>query len=299
MYFGSPNKEVYKKKISLEGFIEAAMPEEAQNLLAGKMPEMALEGVAIDTAALDTFRQHMVTVGTRVAKEKKAFLDAKKWLDAQHQAVVELDRRIEQAEQEKKRLRGKFLPELLYTLLALGLCALPLKLLTDATSEVSAMNVFKYISSTWFYILMVAGTIWGIYYTFVSPKKSRFKNAGRVIRFVICTLVLLFCCTATFTLFNNVVSDNTYSISTKEELLAAKNFPRGSSFELTADIDMEGKEIKHLFGEFHGTFDGNGYTISNVVLKKSKTTGLFRENYGTIDGVKVSNITVYRKHGGG
>ena len=249
MFFGDVKKEVYKKEMSLANFVKAAMPENAQVILDGKAPELALEGISIDTAALDTFRQHMMVVGARVVKEKKEFEKAKKWLQVEYNAAQEVERVLAEARAEDKRLRGKFFPELLFTLLALGICALVLKILTDATSSVSAVKVFKYISSTWFYILMVGGTVFGIVYTLRSAIKARFKNAGRVIRFVICTAVLLFCCVGTFSLFPNVVSQTTYSISTKEELLAAKNFPRGTSFKLTADIDMEGEEIKYLFDD--------------------------------------------------
>ena len=299
MFFGDVKKEVYKKDMSLANFVKAAMPENAQVILDGKAPELALEGIAIDTAALDTFRQHMMVVGARVVKEKKEFEKAKKWLQMEYNAAQDVERVLAEARAEDKRMRGKFLPELLFTLLALGICALVLKILTDSTSLVSAMKVFKYISSTWFYILMVGGTVFGIVYTLRSAIKARFKNAGRVIRFVICTAVLLFCCVGTFSLFPNVIANNTYSISTKEELLAAKNFPRGTSFKLTADIDMEGEEIRYLFDEFHGEFWGNGYTISNVVLKKNARSGLIRENYGTVKNLKVDIITVHWNHKGG
>ncbi len=66
------------------------------------------------------------------------------------------------------------------------------------------------------------------------------------------------------------VTSGTYSISTKEELIklaemgkSGSSKLKGGEFVLANDIDMSGVNWEYIF-EFSGTFDGNGYKISNL-----------------------------------
>ena len=82
----------------------------------------------------------------------------------------------------------------------------------------------------------------------------------------------------------------TYSISSAEELVKRAtmqndaNITTGSEFVLGADIDLSGIEWESIgVGEvFNGTFDGNGYTISNL----SGTKGLF----GNTENATIKNV---------
>ena len=64
------------------------------------------------------------------------------------------------------------------------------------------------------------------------------------------------------------VTSGTYSISTKEELIKLAEMGdnsklQGGEFVLANDIDLSGVNWQRI-GEFTGTFDGNGYKISNL-----------------------------------
>ncbi len=292
MFFDSPNTEVYKKKMSLEGFIEAAMPEEAQELLAGKMPEMTLEGIRLDTAAFDTFRQHMVAVGTRVAKEKKAFQAAKKWLKDQFDSQVSQDiaRRTQQT--REKENRKKVITDVTVTLLFVAVFALFFWYAKVFLPE-NPMTALRFISSGWLKALGIIITAICVFATWYVTSNSEYKNFSHNIKFLasltgIVSIVFLF-------ISLNTVATGTYDISTRQEMLSARHFPVGSSFTLRGDVDMEGKKVKYLFREFEGTFDGNGYTISNIEIKESNKAGLFRSNNGTIKNLTASDITVHWK----
>ncbi len=92
-------------------------------------------------------------------------------------------------------------------------------------------------------------------------------------------------------------SDNTIkytSISTIEEL---KNISLNESCVLLNDIDMGGIEwtpIGTLYGDcFSGTFDGNGYTISNFKISGDvEYAGLFGYNKGNIKNLKLANVVI-------
>jgi len=70
----------------------------------------------------------------------------------------------------------------------------------------------------------------------------------------------------------------------------------GSTIKLGADLDFEGATIKPLFGNktFHGTFDGQGFTIKNAVVEGSANLALIAPvlGGGKITNVNFDNITV-------
>ena len=106
-------------------------------------------------------------------------------------------------------------------------------------------------------------------------------------------------------------SGTTIQISTPEQLaLLAKNVNNGTSYKgwtisLTADIDLKhvtghtGQEpewvpIGNYQDPFDGTFNGNGYTISNLTISANNArpfSGLFGSVYADTEGTKsISNV---------
>ena len=87
------------------------------------------------------------------------------------------------------------------------------------------------------------------------------------------------------------VTSGTYSISTKEELIKLAEMGnsngghvsklKGGEFVLANDIDLSGVNWQNI-GDFTGTFDGNGYKISNL------SDALF----STIDNATIKNIGI-------
>ena len=63
----------------------------------------------------------------------------------------------------------------------------------------------------------------------------------------------------------------------------------GKTVKLTQDIDANGAALPTLFGEFGGTFDGQGHTISNF----EATGSLIAEK--TLSGAVIKNLTVNGK----
>lgn len=86
-----------------------------------------------------------------------------------------------------------------------------------------------------------------------------------------------------------------------KKLLAASS--EGVYFELMADIDLENVEIDPIGTEKHpfkGSFNGNGYSISNLKINGTNDgyAGLFGYNEGTISNVRIANISIDVKKNG-
>ena len=68
-------------------------------------------------------------------------------------------------------------------------------------------------------------------------------------------------------------------------------------YKLMADIDLNDVDFTPIgnvdSGPFSGTFDGNGFTISNLSVFTGKYAGLFGYNEGEIKNVKLKNIYIY------
>ncbi len=90
----------------------------------------------------------------------------------------------------------------------------------------------------------------------------------------------------------------TVKIDTAEELasFAAKvnggNTYEGYTVQLTANIDLDGQALTAM-STFNGSFDGQGYTISNV------TGNLFGTVNGTVKNLNVKNVNVLNTSKGG
>ncbi len=93
-----------------------------------------------------------------------------------------------------------------------------------------------------------------------------------------------------------------YLISTAEQLkLIGNSDYYFKYFKLIADIDLDpnipGDEIlnESFIFQFAGTLDGNGYSISNMVIKGSQRTkvlGLIGFSYGVVKDIELRNITI-------
>ena len=92
-----------------------------------------------------------------------------------------------------------------------------------------------------------------------------------------------------------------YQISTAGELANLAKMVNGGEtdentyFELTADIDLGGKEwtpIGTSDKQFLGKFNGNGKTISNLTISGGDNLGLFAYSSGVIKSVYLDNVDI-------
>lgn len=124
------------------------------------------------------------------------------------------------------------------------------------------------------------------------------KNSKRFLSGVLALLV--FMSVSSISLFayaeGTGSEDNPFRISTAQELQDINN-NLTASYILTANIDLSGVDFEPIgnaeAGTFQGTFDGNGYTISNLNVFSGKYAGLFGCNEGIIKNVILKNIYVY------
>ncbi len=87
------------------------------------------------------------------------------------------------------------------------------------------------------------------------------------------------------------VSGETYYISDSDDLVALQDLvnsganTRGVTFELVADINMQGVNFRGIGGgnSFQGTFNGNNYKISNLTINTTESgVGLFSRTYAAV-----------------
>ena len=98
--------------------------------------------------------------------------------------------------------------------------------------------------------------------------------------------------------YEYIDSANTIVISTAEELERLQGHALVLSYELNADIDLGGMEWTPI-AIFYGTFDGNGYTVSNFKITTGRQyVGLFGYNKGVIENLGVENFTVNVSYSG-
>ena len=81
------------------------------------------------------------------------------------------------------------------------------------------------------------------------------------------------------------------------EQLQAVNSNLEGNYRLIADIDVSGDYFTPLGSvsdEFYGTFDGDGFTISNLTINSpaSSYLGLFGVNSGTIENLTLENVDI-------
>lgn len=89
--------------------------------------------------------------------------------------------------------------------------------------------------------------------------------------------------------------ENPYLLYTRADLFCVNN-DVNASYKLMGDIDLEKQEFTPVgnaeAGAFAGTFDGNGYTISNLKVSSGKYAALFGCNEGTVKNIVLKNIDV-------
>ena len=101
------------------------------------------------------------------------------------------------------------------------------------------------------------------------------------------------------------VENNTYIVSTPAELawIAQEVNTNGKSFSgktirLDTDIDLGNKTWNPIgqtgAGQFQGTFDGNGYAISNFVVDTTSQNGTYHASglFGWVNGATIKNLTI-------
>lgn len=109
------------------------------------------------------------------------------------------------------------------------------------------------------------------------------------ILFSVTVLFALMSAVNAFAIEGDGSEETPFLITTQEELELISDFPK-CHFELKNDIILEDNFVPLCtYGkEFTGTFDGNGYTISNLTFTSSPSYGgLFRFNSGVITDVNV------------
>ncbi len=102
--------------------------------------------------------------------------------------------------------------------------------------------------------------------------------------------------------YDSTITSGTYSISTAEELQKLASITvKGGEFVLANDIDLSayssGNGWTPIGGQrqFNGTFDGNGYIVSNLYIKRTgeNCQGLFGGNvYGDIKNLGLENADI-------
>lgn len=89
--------------------------------------------------------------------------------------------------------------------------------------------------------------------------------------------------------------ENPYLLYTRADLFCVNN-DVNASYKLMGDIDLEKQEFTPVgnaeAGAFAGTFDGNGYTISNLKVSSGKYAALFGCNEGIVKNIVLKNIDV-------
>jgi hypothetical protein len=100
----------------------------------------------------------------------------------------------------------------------------------------------------------------------------------------------------TFSLTGAGTSDDPYIINNYDDLRQASLKP-GSSFKLTSNIDLSGKNY-YMLGSyanpFTGKIDGNEKTLSNITINTPSASyiGLVGLNRGTVSGIYLSNLNI-------
>ena len=85
-----------------------------------------------------------------------------------------------------------------------------------------------------------------------------------------------------------------YLISDGQQLSSLGGTTLTGCYRLTADIDMEGIDMRPINGLRSGTFDGGGFAIKNLSITSSGNTGLFAElgSGAEVTGVMLENCSI-------
>ena len=90
--------------------------------------------------------------------------------------------------------------------------------------------------------------------------------------------------------------ESPYLIYNFNDMLTASRLSNESKyFKLMSNLDYKNEKFYKLGSTsrpFNGVFDGNGYTLKNIVLNGEDNIGMFVDNKGTIKGLNIENISV-------
>lgn len=151
-------------------------------------------------------------------------------------------------------------------------------LVLGVTLLISPITAYKVMHYGWYIGLYIGIPIVALIVAIIL-KSSGTIEAGATATLVISSIVLI-----PIMIFGVVGSKNaTYRIRTAEDMIAFGNAPTGYNtlFVLENDIDFTGKNTSWFGGqkEFEGVFDGQGYTLSNIVVNaKCKSIDVYGEN---------------------
>jgi len=95
-----------------------------------------------------------------------------------------------------------------------------------------------------------------------------------------------------YPVINKDFSNRIIEISTAEDLNKLQGAALTCDYKLTADIDLKGAEWNPIICVY-GTFDGNGYCISNFKFSNpGYKVGFISHNLGNIDGLSITDCTI-------
>ena len=124
-------------------------------------------------------------------------------------------------------------------------------------------------------------------------KSNRLCSAGAALLILLTFLLSAF---AGGSVYAETTSENQpIQISSAEELLQfAADAAKDSSInaELTADIDMTGKDAWTSISEYGGTFNGNYHKITGLRCSGGRNTSLFQSLTGTVENLWLEGIDV-------
>ena len=113
---------------------------------------------------------------------------------------------------------------------------------------------------------------------------------------VLATVINLFAGVVAFA--DDATTTDVIEIESDEELAKIgvdANYPLNGNYKLTADIDISDSEWTPI-GDFAGTFDGNGKTISGMTFTQAtdagSVVGLFKIVNGTVKNLKMTNVNI-------
>ena len=194
----------------------------------------------------------------------------------------------------KKSINGALIGTIAIGVLLLLFIAVGVLLLIEP------MLVYKVIHFGWIIGLFIVcpAILFGLTHLMEDAKKMH--TAVAICYYIVCVALIPLMIVGVIT-----SQSATYEIYTAEDMKVLGNAPitYDTAFLLQDDIDFTDEDVSSWFGrrkEFEGIFDGNGYTLSNIVLKTkdkkieygSETTfgfGFVRTNIGVIRNLNFEN----------
>ena len=126
------------------------------------------------------------------------------------------------------------------------------------------------------------------------------RTFNKIISLILVLVMLVTMIPAGIFTANAVEADYTISSAAAWNELAAQNLTfEGKTVVLGADIDATDVALAPLTTEFKGTFDGQGYTISNATLAGGGLIAATLSGSATVKNLKLANVDVTSEAAGG